>query len=658
MPPPDDRNKLFRHPGILIPSTRPTDLNGFAERVLFSPTLAEKLKRPTRLADINRRFARRHIVLPNLPTRQPSQAFSRRSTRLKLATCPDQLRSAGSRGQLLHAFANHELLALELMALMLLRFPEAPPTWRRSLGAVMIDEQRHLKLYLRRMEELGIGFGEAPISGFFWNCLQGCQTPAEFNFGMAMTLEQANLDFLQHYLRLFREVGDQSTAAILAEVYEDEVRHLRHGVTWAERELTKNTGQSLLEIHRASLRAPLTLARAKGPGFDHDGRLRAHLPKQYCEQLREYRGSKDRRSRLYVFNPTVELDAEYDSSELTAARQLQNITSDLALLMGLLASENDAVLVKSTVSPHIKQTWLDLGLKLPNFVTIDDVAKSHTHSLVPWGNSRAMVKLATELGLELAALPFPGFDKSLWWRLWKWDELLVNSESALDQRIANLHHQGYQRVVIKSPFGAAGRAMVRSVDGHLGQVRRKWASGALQRNGVVLVEPWYENAHNLSVLIDTRKRSPVGAITGFLTDHRGQYLGHYLGDYLTPFNKVDRQEFFQMGLNKQLLLSAQKTSDQLLKFGYRGPAGIDALVYRDTCNNLKLRAPLEVNCRHTMGHLVASLQRKLGHRQGLFLIKPHAQEFPKQTLALKATEKIYCLNEGVKIGAYLVVSGR
>ena len=38
---------------------------------------------------------------------------------------------------MLHFFANHELLAIELIALALLRFPDADPGWRRGLAAIL-----------------------------------------------------------------------------------------------------------------------------------------------------------------------------------------------------------------------------------------------------------------------------------------------------------------------------------------------------------------------------------------------------------------------------------------------------------------------------------------------------------------------------------------
>ena len=61
------------------------------------------------------------------------------------------------RGRVLHFFANHELLALELMAVALLRFPDAPHSFRRGIIETMKEEQKHLNLYIESMNRLGVG---------------------------------------------------------------------------------------------------------------------------------------------------------------------------------------------------------------------------------------------------------------------------------------------------------------------------------------------------------------------------------------------------------------------------------------------------------------------------------------------------------------------
>lgn len=59
----------------------------------------------------------------------------------------------------MHFLANHELLAAELMALVLLRFPDAPKRIPGRGLRAMQEEQAHAMMYVRRMKDCGIAFG-------------------------------------------------------------------------------------------------------------------------------------------------------------------------------------------------------------------------------------------------------------------------------------------------------------------------------------------------------------------------------------------------------------------------------------------------------------------------------------------------------------------
>jgi hypothetical protein len=55
--------------------------------------------------------------------------------------------------------------------------------------------------------------------------------------------------------------------------------------------------------------------------------------------------------------------------------------------------------------------------------------------------------------------------------------------------------------------------------------------------------------------------------------------------------------------------------------GFRGLAGLDMMVVRDVDGRLKLRAPLELNPRPTMGHIALALRRPLRKRAvGVWLL--------------------------------------
>jgi len=65
------------------------------------------------------------------------------------------------------------------------------------------------------MAELSIGFGDLPVSDYFWNAMKEMASPLQFVVQMSLTLEQANLDFSLFYRRQVASVGDEKTAEIL-----------------------------------------------------------------------------------------------------------------------------------------------------------------------------------------------------------------------------------------------------------------------------------------------------------------------------------------------------------------------------------------------------------------------------------------------------------
>ena len=202
------------------------ELNLLAERILFSNRLEDKLLWPNTWVDSKRGVA---IGIPAKPGRPDALRFASKNHRLAFPQLRD-LDDDRTRGIVLHFFANHELLAIEIMALALLRFPEAPAAFRRGLLETIGEEQRHLGLYIQRMQQLGVELGAVPVNQFFWNCLKTMQDPLDFVVGMSLTFEQANLDFALFYQKAFARIGDTATADILQRVYEDEIGHVKNGV--------------------------------------------------------------------------------------------------------------------------------------------------------------------------------------------------------------------------------------------------------------------------------------------------------------------------------------------------------------------------------------------------------------------------------------------
>ncbi|MFA6545943.1 MAG: hypothetical protein WCS99_16105, partial [Limisphaerales bacterium] len=95
------------------------ELRELAERVLFATTLEEKLQCPAVVTDDRPGSA---LAAPAIPGRPTELRFKPAGSGKAEFPGLHRLDDERERGRLLHFFANHEMLATELMALVLLRF--------------------------------------------------------------------------------------------------------------------------------------------------------------------------------------------------------------------------------------------------------------------------------------------------------------------------------------------------------------------------------------------------------------------------------------------------------------------------------------------------------------------------------------------------------
>ncbi len=193
------------------------------------------------------------------------------------------------RAMALNAFANHELLAVEIMAYALLLFKHDTPEeirFKKGILSSLKDEQKHFCLYRKRLNDFGYEFGDFPLNDFFWDHMKKMKTPSEYLSMMALTFEAANLDFAYHYEKVFRDLGDIETADVLKIVYEDEISHVAFGVNYLNK---FKEDKRLWDYYLSVLPEPLTPARSKGKIFHRESRKRARLDDDFLKELESFK---------------------------------------------------------------------------------------------------------------------------------------------------------------------------------------------------------------------------------------------------------------------------------------------------------------------------------------------------------------------------------
>jgi uncharacterized ferritin-like protein (DUF455 family) len=252
--------------------------------ILESGSLADKLAPPPPEAPLDDRFPGPALYI-DAPARDDALGLVEGAAPLPRSGA---LREAPARAACLARFAHHELMAVELFAWAVLRWPEVPTGLRQGWLRILHDEQRHCAQYLDRLRAHGSGLHDHPSSGYFWKqsraMAEAADGPSAFLAGMGLTLEQANLDFTLTYRDGFRAAGDVESADVCQRVHDDEVGHVRFARDWLLR--LSGHGHDDLAAYRHAVPFPLSAARAKGRRFDESSRREAGLSTPLIEEVR------------------------------------------------------------------------------------------------------------------------------------------------------------------------------------------------------------------------------------------------------------------------------------------------------------------------------------------------------------------------------------
>jgi len=569
------------------------EIRAFAEAVLYSADLSLKLGAVDGLTDDHPGAA---VDVPSAPGR-PSGLALRADKVVPSAPTPSGIEDEWARGLALHSFAHHELQALELMALALLRFPEAPRGFRRGLAKILMDEQRHFQMYMDRAEHWGVGLGEVGTGSFFWDTVADLSSPTDFLAALSLTYEQANLDFSSYWEDAFRAVDDEASAQVLHEVYEDEITHVRHGVAWFGR----LAGDVSFEAHAQRLVFPLSPGRAKGPAFDRAGRLRAGLSEAYIDELEITNVSRGRPPRVFTFDPFIEERA----AGRTPKASVRFVAEDLASVLMFLAHREDVV-IADRPSLEVLLPLHRMGIAIPQFApSQDELGDRVLGEAAPWGlveQVRAVSKCdAHDLRCALvSAHPSPLWTSDLGRVCHTMDEVPLSPGFIAK---APLSASGQHRVLLDQPSAPA------------------WLAKQL-KGGPVLVEPWCHRLVDLSVQLEIGEDGARNlGVTRFWTSASGTYRGAVLGPWSTGLEPAVLRGLHGEGrgseVNDALAVMARFVGDSLWQQGIRGPVGIDCMVVSEG-DTPKLFPVLEVNPRTTMGRVALGIHRSTGLRGGWF----------------------------------------
>ena len=612
----------------------------FAERVVFGKTLEDKLMPPG------------HLSGDGCPTTVPLEKATNpgrprgmeihSGSGLSQPPADNKLENERERGRLLHFLANHELLATELMALVLLKFPDAPHEFRRGVLVTLQEEQEHTRLYLDRMTQCGVEFGSYPLSGHFWRVVEPMRCPLDFVSRLSLTFEQANLDYSLHFASRFRRVGDDATAEVLERIYRDEIGHVQHGLKWFRE--WKDPHRTDWEAYRDSLTFPMSPQRARGPAcnFNRRGRLEAGLAPEFVDQVEVFRQSRGRPPVVRWFDAA----AESELAGPLAAREralTDQLGRDLECLMIWLSAADDTVLVRKMPSMEFRKYLLQSGANLPEFLPISESAQLGeriVQQLAPWAWTPASHELATPIA-PVTRTPTPAWDSAnldLFRKTWCADQLRswlaigdaptwfagpetvgesVRSVRDVVGAMEKIRDGGFTHALFKQDIATSGRGQRRlDCQRPLLSDDEVWLTNSLSM-GPGIVEPELDRVLDLSFLwrsIDGGSHEFLGWTRQLVSAGR-RFAGTRLQ---RPFDEVPNElKRFLLANDCERLNAVRGWLEEhlvreLQAREFAGHFGVDVFVYADhQQGNPKIKPCVELNPRVTMGHVALRLQKML-----------------------------------------------
>jgi len=164
---------------------------------------------------------------------------------------------------------------------------------------------------------------------------------------------------------------------------------------------------------------------------------------------------------------------------------------------------------------------------------------------------------------------------------------------------------------LKMPWSGSGRGICHVLDADADHHAMRWAEGAIRHQGSLLCEQGLERVQDCAVEFQCHAgRCTVTGLSVFDSDFHSQYGG----------GVIDSQKRLHTLLASQcaeldtVVAALSEALEAEVAPVYDGVLGVDMMVYRDTHKQLSLNPCVEINLRHTMGMVAASLGEVHGLR--------------------------------------------
>lgn len=330
---------------------------------------------------------------------------------------------------------------------------------------------------------------------------------------------------------------------------------------------------------------------------------------------------------LRLFNPGCELEVANGSPYFQLPKHPAMIEDDLSTLPMFFSNDGDYIVVNQIPNEAYISFWKQYYNV--NFIQSDNynnLSGLHFDGFAPWGISPRAWNIAEKFKNAFSDGYLFGFkdqQKMLFNRATSAElfrmfldkchdsEMYPSVEqypfvAATSKQAFEYFHYAASRfggVVFKALYGSSGRGVRIFRRNELSDNILQWTDFVIKSHGGVECEPYYNKVRDFSAHFDIVDGKPIFCgFSRFDTTESGFYRSSKVKKFndLEFFDKNDTLKFVRT-LKYCLALSPYSRM-------YKGPLGIDCMVYSEANDGLKINPCVEVNCRHSMGRLAMEIE--------------------------------------------------
>ena len=324
--------------------------------------------------------------------------------------------------------------------------------------------------------------------------------------------------------------------------------------------------------------------------------------------------------KLCVFNPEHDLALAANLSNFTAPHAGRQLRADLGYLPALWAADEDVVLVDQVEDAERRYRIL-MRRPFGRFITKEMLHDYSFEAVDVWGWDKAVRAFLLRHGVDAAVMPTVEVLDAI--------RLLSHRRQAVSL-LSRLQTSGttgcafeagsmndviryldeYRHIVVKAPWSSSGRG-VRFIEGELNSYHEGWIQHVIERQGSVMVEPYYNKVKDLGMEFESDGLGGVSYLGLSLFQTRN---GAYTGNIMAP--EDEKMDMISRYVSVDLLEHIQKAICALLgplyQGKYQGPFGVDMMIVaRQDQDGFLLHPCVEINLRRTMGHVALMAYTRL-----------------------------------------------